>query len=92
MVLFSLSQIDYDQQYANERAAQAQADGVPAGVINTNDFAGLCPSLWYVFHGTYASEAEAKAEQQRIATGTSNYQGSFVRQVATSGTPPTCPS
>lgn len=92
VVLFSLSQVDYDQQYANERAAQAQADGVPAGVINTNDFGGLCPNLWYVFHGTYSSEAEAQAEQRRVATGTSNYQGAFVRQIATSGTPPSCPS
>ena len=92
VVLFSLSQMDYDRQYANERAAEAQADGIAAGVLDTNGFAGMCPDLWYVFHGTYASQGEAQTEQSRVITGTSTYQGAFVRQISTTGTPASCPS
>jgi hypothetical protein len=92
VVLFSLAQADFDRQYANERAAKAQADGVAAGVLDTNGFAGMCPDLWYVFHGIYSTQAEAVAEQARVRQGSNTYQGAFVREVRPTGTPPSCPS
>lgn len=90
VVLFSLAKSDYERTDANERSAQAQANGVASGVIDSDDFTSLCPSLWIVFHGTYESQAAAEAERTKIASGTSTYQGAFVRQISTTAAAPSC--
>ena len=79
----------YDSQArAQQRAADVQEDGyTDGGVLNSSDFASLCPGIWVAFSGTFDTEAQAEARKRKLrATG--SYPGTYVRHISTAGPAP----
>jgi septal ring-binding cell division protein DamX len=79
VVLESASTRDAAQARANELAAQ----GVPVGLLNSDDYSSLEPHKWVVFSGQYDSR---RAATQGLTDLSGQVTGGYVRHVVP-GTP-----
>ena len=59
--------VEPDETAARQRAAAAVSGGVPAGVLDSDDYPTLEPGTWVVFAGRFESRADAEAEAARYA-------------------------
>lgn len=77
-----------DEATARARATAAIGAGVPAGVLDTDDYATLEPGRWALFSGQFDSREAAAAEARRYgAAGFPEAEARFVsdrRRPATS--------
>jgi septal ring-binding cell division protein DamX len=69
---------------ATEAAAQARAteltqQGIPVGMLNSDDFGSLEPGRYVVFSGQYDSK---RAADQALADLSDQVDGAYVRRVA----------
>jgi hypothetical protein len=78
-VLLSLPQTN-GRAAANEQAARARQRGLRrVGVLDSSRYASLHPGYFVVFHGVFASEAEAASALQRARAAFPNaYQREIV--------------
>ena len=77
-----------DETTVRARASAAVADGVPAGVLDSDGYPTLDPGMWVLFAGRFDTRAEAAEEAARyIAAGFPDAQAAFVsdRREASSG-------
>jgi hypothetical protein len=73
---------------AQQRAADVQEDGFSdSGVLLSTDFTSLCPGFYVVFSGVFDERADADARLSKLSAKP-DYAGMYVREVTTSGTPP----
>lgn len=79
VILASLKKDRYSEDDANQRAVDAQGDGVSAGVLSSDDFSNLQEGLWVVFSGVYTSESEAESHLSEVKSA--GYEGAYVRQI-----------
>lgn len=78
-----------EEDRANARAADLQADGFESGVLFSTDYGSLCPGFYVVFSGVYATETQARNQEKRLR---GKYQGMYVRKITREGTPTGCRS
>lgn len=79
VVLASFPQTTYRRDDAEERAVQAQQDGLEAGVLDSNDFSSMTPNLWVVFSGVFDKQSEAVEHTDEARSA--GYQGAYAKQV-----------
>jgi hypothetical protein len=72
------------QVRANQIASDAQAKGLDAGVLKSDDFVSLCPGNWVVFSGVHTTEATATSHRAKVIAA--GMRGAYVREVRTTGT------
>ena len=64
---------------AQSRAKELGEQGVPVGILDSDDFASLTPGRFIVFSGQYENRREA---QDALAGITATTQGAYVQRVA----------
>ena len=67
------------EEAANTRAEELAAQGVPVGVLNSDDYGSLEPGRFVVFAGQYDSR---RAADQALNDLQSQVEGAYVRRVA----------
>lgn len=73
---------------AQQRAADVQEDGFDdSGVLLSTSFPSLCPGFYVVFSGVFDNRAKAETRRSQLAA-LPDYAGLYVREVRSSGTPP----
>jgi len=75
------------QEAATARANELAAQGIPVGLLNSDDYGSLEPHKWVVFSGQYDSR---RAATQGLTDLSGQVTGGYVRHVvpsAASGTP-----
>lgn len=73
----------YTQQDANQQAASIQASGVESGVLDSDDYASLCPGFWVVFSGVFTTNAQAEGRVSELTTA--GFRGSYARPINQTG-------
>ena len=56
-----------DETAARARATAAVGGGVPAGVLDSDEYASLAPGRWVLFAGRYDNRSEAAEDAARYA-------------------------
>lgn len=70
-----------DETSARARATAAVAGGVPAGVLQSDDYASLDPGMWLIFAGRFQTRVEAVDEATRyVAAGFPDAEAVFVSE------------
>jgi hypothetical protein len=72
-----------DRASAVARAKEAIKAGLPAGVLDSDNYSSLSPNFWIVFAGQYESQARAQRASERYASG--RFPGAFPQFVNGSG-------
>jgi hypothetical protein len=68
-----------DEATARARATAVVGGGVPAGVLDSDDYPTLDPGLWVLFAGRFETQAEAAEEAARyVASGFPDAEPAFV--------------
>jgi hypothetical protein len=67
------------QAAAQSRAQELSEQGVPVGILDSDDYASLTPGRYIVFSGQYDSRRQAQDALSGIAATT---QGAYVQRVA----------
>lgn len=73
----------YTRQDANQQAAQLQADGLEGGVLDSDEYASLCPGFWVVFSGVFTTNAQAEARIPELSQA--GYRGAYARPINQTG-------
>lgn len=82
IVIASYAKNVYSQDDAEERAVEAQQQGLTAGVLDSDSFPSLTANLWVVFSGQFDSRDDAEDGLPKVQQA--GYQGAYVREVSTS--------
>lgn len=80
------------QEAAEARANELAGQGIPVGILDSNQYPTLEPNKWVVFSGQYDTE---RAADQALQGLTSQVEGAYVRHVsptASGGSATTTPS
>jgi SPOR domain len=72
------------QEAATARANELAAQGVPVGLLNSDDYSSLEPHKWVVFSGQYDSR---RAATQALTDLSGQVTGGYVRHVEPSSSP-----
>jgi hypothetical protein len=68
---------------ANDLALKARKDGVPAGILQSDDYKSLSSGLWMVWAGHFSDENGAYAAAEEY--GSKGYNGESVEYIRTKG-------